>query len=131
VTAAVSLDAVFEDPLVDGVVLAIPTPAHAPLIRKAIEAGKDYLVEKPLCEHHEQAMALDAEIKAGGLIGIVGCIHRYVPPFMEAAKALERCAGNIEVRSSRACGRRATSDRRSRFKATLQAYEGRRRWRHQ
>ena len=101
-TTAVSLDALFEDPMINGVVLAVPTPAHAPLIRKAIAAGKDYLVEKPLCEDYEEARGLDAATKAAGLIGIVGCIYRYVPPFMEAAKALE---GARETSEAAALGR--------------------------
>lgn len=88
VTAAASVDAVFDDASVDGVVLCVPTPAHAPLIRRALAAGKDFLVEKPLCEDFDEAKALDAETKAAGQIGMVGYIYRYAPPFEQAAKAL-------------------------------------------
>ncbi len=102
VTAAPSVDAVFEDPSIDGVVLCVPTPAHAPLIRRAIAAGKDYLVEKPLCEDAGEARALDAETRAAGRIGIVGYIYRYAPVFVDTAKALE---GARETGDAAALGR--------------------------
>lgn len=44
--------AVFDSAAVEAVVIAAPDLAHAPLCRRALEAGKDVLVEKP--------MALDA-----------------------------------------------------------------------
>lgn len=102
VTAAASVDAIFEDPGVDGVVLCVPTPAHAPLIRRAISSGKDFLVEKPLCEDFGEALALDAETQASGCIGMVGYIYRYAPPFEQAAKAL---AGARETGEAAALGR--------------------------
>lgn len=102
VTPAASVDAVLEDPAVDGVVLCVPTPAHAPLIRKAIANGKDFLVEKPLCQDYAEAKALDAETKAAGRIGMVGYIYRYAPPFEQAAKAL---AGARENGDAAALGR--------------------------
>jgi len=88
VTAAASVDAVFDDPEVSGVVLCVPTPAHAPLIRKALASNKDYLVEKPLCESFDEARALEAETAGANQIGMVGYIYRYAPPFEAAARAL-------------------------------------------
>ncbi len=102
VTAAVSVDAVFADAAVDGVVLCVPTPAHAPLIRRAIAAGKDFLVEKPLCQDFAEAQALEAETAASGRVGMVGYIYRYAPPFEQAAKAL---AGARETGEAAALGR--------------------------
>lgn len=102
VVPAASVDAVFDDPDVIGVVLCVPTPAHAPLIRRAIEAGNDFLVEKPLCEDYAEAKALAADVRAAGRIGMVGYIYRYAPPFEAAAKALQ---GARETGEAAALGR--------------------------
>jgi len=102
VAPAASVDAVFDDPDVDGVVLCVPTPAHAPLIRQAIQAGKDFLVEKPLCEDDAEARALAAEVRDAGRIGMVGYIYRYAPPFETASKAL---AGALETGEAAALGK--------------------------
>jgi len=102
VTPYANVEDVFQDDAVDGVVLCVPTPAHAPLIRQAIAAGKDFLVEKPLCESFAEAEKLDAEVKAAKRIGMVGYIYRYAPPFEAAAKAL---AGARETEDSAALGK--------------------------
>lgn len=102
VMPAASVDAVFDDPKVDGIVLCTPTPSHAALIRQAIAAGKDFLVEKPLCEDYTEAKALEAETTATGRIGMVGYIYRYAPPFEQAAAAL---AGARETGEAAALGR--------------------------
>ena len=40
------------------VVVATPIPAHAATVRRALEAGKSVLVEKPLCSRADEANAL-------------------------------------------------------------------------
>ena len=42
------LDDVLADPEVDAVVLATPVPTHHELARRAMEAGKHVMVEKPM-----------------------------------------------------------------------------------
>ncbi len=44
-----SLDQVLEDPAVQGVAIATPAETHGDLVRRALSAGKDVFVEKPLC----------------------------------------------------------------------------------
>lgn len=44
-----SLDTALSDPAVDCVIVSTPTPHHAPIIRRALEAGKHVFAEKPLC----------------------------------------------------------------------------------
>lgn len=122
VTPAASVDAVFDDPKVAGVVLCVPTPVHAPLIRRAIEADKDFLVEKPLCEDFAEAEALDAATKAAGRIGMVGYIYRYAPPFMAAAKAL---AGARETGEAAALGRVVAATLRVGGRGSRQAWKHR------
>lgn len=47
-----------DHPDVDAVALATPVATHHPLARRALEAGKHVLVEKPLCASAEQAQEL-------------------------------------------------------------------------
>jgi myo-inositol 2-dehydrogenase/D-chiro-inositol 1-dehydrogenase len=42
------VDAVFDDPSIDGVVVASPTPFHVDLLTRGVRAGKAVLCEKPI-----------------------------------------------------------------------------------
>src|SRR5678816_539205 len=44
-----SIDQVLKDPDIAAVAIATPAVTHGDLTRRALEAGKDVLVEKPLC----------------------------------------------------------------------------------
>jgi len=58
VQAYTDLDRFLHDPVLDAVVIAAPTPAHARLVQAAAEAGKAILCEKPL-----------AQLVSGGVLG--------------------------------------------------------------
>jgi len=75
---------VFEDPAIDAVDICTPTPSHYELIVQAIEAGKDYFVEKPLCQSSQQARQLKRLTRANGRLGMVGYLYRFVPVFDQA-----------------------------------------------
>jgi predicted dehydrogenase len=49
---------VISDPSIDGVVIATPVSTHYPFARKALEAGKHVLVEKPLATSSAQVAEL-------------------------------------------------------------------------
>jgi predicted dehydrogenase len=49
IAVAADPEAVLADPSLDAVVVATPTQSHYELTRRALLAGKDVLVEKPLC----------------------------------------------------------------------------------
>src|SRR5689334_3775807 len=49
IEVADSIDAALEDARVSGVAIATPAETHDPLVRRALLAGKDVFVEKPLC----------------------------------------------------------------------------------
>jgi predicted dehydrogenase len=51
-------DNIISDSRIDGVVIATPVSSHYPLARKALEAGKHVLVEKPLATSSTQALDL-------------------------------------------------------------------------
>ncbi len=86
------LDALFADPAVAIVDIATPTPSHAPLIGRAIEAGKHFFCEKPLCASLAEAQHIQAAANARGVIGMVGYIYRFAPVF-EAGFKLTPAAG--------------------------------------
>jgi len=68
---------VFRDPEVEAVVIATPTSTHFELAKAALEAGKHVLVEKPLADSVEHAVALDELARDVGRILMVGHIFVY------------------------------------------------------
>jgi predicted dehydrogenase len=71
-------DAVLASP-VSGVVLATPAETHHALARRALLAGKDVFVEKPLALRHEDATELVALAKQHGRMLMVGHVLEYHP----------------------------------------------------
>ncbi|MHB8425164.1 MAG: Gfo/Idh/MocA family protein [Gammaproteobacteria bacterium] len=80
--------ALFADDTVAGVVLCTPTPSHVPLIHAALETGKHFLCEKPLCQSLEEARGIEAALSRRKLTGMVGYIYRAVPVFHAARRIL-------------------------------------------
>jgi len=68
-----------EDPALDAVVIATPVPTHAPLARRALEAGKDAFVEKPLALTGREAAELAAIADAGDRVLMVDHLLVYHP----------------------------------------------------
>ncbi len=85
-TVSDSLDAALADPGVRAVVVASPSPTHAPLGRAALAAGKDLLVEKPLAPSWAEAHDLWRRARRGGRVLLVGHLLLHHP----AVHALER-----------------------------------------
>ena len=61
----------------DAVSVAVPTPAHYAIARDAIEAGLHVLVEKPITDTVETAIALTELAEAKGVVLQVGHIERF------------------------------------------------------
>jgi predicted dehydrogenase len=81
-----SYEAAIEDPAVDAVVVAVPPRYHLELTLKALEAGKNVLVEKPAFLRIDDYLAVrDARDRAGRTV-LVGENDHYKP----AAVALRR-----------------------------------------
>jgi len=70
---------VLDDNAVSAVIIATPTPTHAPLAKAAFHAGKHVFVEKPLTESTAEAVELAELADARGLVLMVGHIFEYVP----------------------------------------------------
>jgi predicted dehydrogenase len=76
-------------PGVDAVLIATPPADHARLIRRALEAGKHVLCEKPLTVEPYDARLLAGLADERGLRLATGFNHRFYPPIAEARKLVE------------------------------------------
>lgn len=78
-TVSESIEPALTDPRVEAVVVASPSPTHAPIGRAAIAAGKDLLVEKPLAPTVAEATDLARRAKRAGRVLVVGHILLHHP----------------------------------------------------
>ena len=85
---ALAPEAVFEDPAVDAVVLALPPHHHAENALKAIAAGKHLLVEKPIALTVEEAARIVEAAEAAQLVAMTGHVLRFHPAFEALEKLL-------------------------------------------
>ena len=72
----------------DAVLIATPTIAHEPMIRKALDRGLHVFAEKPLTLDATASQELADLAAEKGLIAQVGYHNRYVGTFAEAARLL-------------------------------------------
>ena len=70
----------------DALVIASPTPTHASLIRRAVEAGRPAFCEKPLAGDLAETIDLVAQIEASGLPFQLGFQRRFDPAYLEAKR---------------------------------------------
>jgi predicted dehydrogenase len=68
-------------PLVDGVVIAVPTVLHYEVARPFLEAGVAVMIEKPLADGLEAARALQGLATFRGAVLQVGHVERFNPAF--------------------------------------------------
>ena len=72
----------------DAVLIATPTIAHEPMIRKALDRGLHVFAEKPLTLDAAASGELGEIAQQKGLVAQVGYHNRYVGTFAEAARLL-------------------------------------------
>jgi predicted dehydrogenase len=77
-------DAMLADPDLEAVIIATSDAFHVPAARRALEAGKHVLCEKPLATSVEEAESLRAVVAASDKILQVGHMKRF-DPGLEAA----------------------------------------------
>ncbi|QPC85352.1 gfo/Idh/MocA family oxidoreductase [Mesorhizobium sp. NBSH29] len=78
---AVSPDDLFTHSDVDAIVMALPPQFHAALSIKAVENGKDLLVEKPIALTVPDAERAVEAARAAGRVFMVGHVLRFHPAF--------------------------------------------------
>jgi predicted dehydrogenase len=90
--------ALAEQPDVDVVLVANPDPYHADATLAALAAGKDVLVEKPMCLSMRECDAIVAAAEAAGAIVQVGYMRRHAAALDAAKRALDELG---EIRFAR------------------------------
>jgi myo-inositol 2-dehydrogenase/D-chiro-inositol 1-dehydrogenase len=73
----------------DAVVIAASTPAHAPLIRAAVEAGIPAFCEKPIALGYEETAEIAREVEASGATLQIGFQRRFDAGYAEARRLVE------------------------------------------
>jgi predicted dehydrogenase len=84
------LDDLLNDPDLDAIAIATPSPSHAPLARRAMEAGKHCFVEKPLAQDSESALGLVEMAEQRDLVLMVGHLLCYHPGVRQLADLIGR-----------------------------------------
>ncbi len=84
---AIAPDALFARQDVDAIVMALPPQFHAETAIRAVQNGKDVLVEKPIALTVPDAERAVAAARAAGRVFMVGHVLRFHPAF-ERLKAL-------------------------------------------
>jgi predicted dehydrogenase len=82
-------ETVFRNGSVDAVVIATPVPTHYDLARRAIEAGKDVFVEKPMTLALDDAERLVALAKERERVLMVGHLLEYHPCVVRMKELLD------------------------------------------
>lgn len=85
-----TLDQIFSDESIQGVVIAAPAAQHASLTEKALKAGKHVFVEKPLALQVNQAKQLCDIAKKYNRVLMVGHLLQYHPAFVELKQIVHR-----------------------------------------
>lgn len=92
-SAASDAAAVFDDPLVDTVCIASRHDTHSTFAQRALRAGKNVFVEKPLCLTLEELEGIEADLNAAAASGkspllMVGFNRRFAPMVQKAKSVL-------------------------------------------
>lgn len=91
-------EALLSDKSVDAVIIALPTFLHCESIKKAAEAGKDILIEKPLARNVPEAKDIVASAEKGGVKLMVGYPFRFYQDFVDIKRGLANSElGDIQV----------------------------------
>lgn len=86
---AIEPDALYDDPDIDAIVVALPPQFHAGVATRAVEAGKDVLIEKPIALNVPDAQAAVAAAHAAGRIYMVGHVLRFHPAFEKLKQLID------------------------------------------
>ncbi len=88
-----NVDQIFQDPEIDGVVIATPVATHFDLAMRALETGMHVLVEKPLARTVEEVEQIGELASKKSLIAMVG--HTFL--FNEAVRYVKKLIDSGEL----------------------------------
>ena len=80
---------VIDDPSIDAIVVATPPASHFELASRAVKAGKDVFVEKPLSLDLESGLKLVSMAAKAGRILMVGHIMEYHPATLKLKEYID------------------------------------------
>jgi len=93
---AESIEALLDDPGVEGVLVATPNHAHRDIALAAAERGKHVFVEKPMADSIEAAEAMrDACTRAGVVLFVGHCFRRLGAARASAALVCDNALGKV------------------------------------
>ena len=75
---------------VDAVIISTADFQHAPMLKMAVEAGKDVYVEKPMANDLEEAKAARDAVRSRNLVVQIGTQHRSEPYQIAAKESIAR-----------------------------------------
>jgi UDP-2-acetamido-3-amino-2,3-dideoxy-glucuronate N-acetyltransferase len=84
------MEQILTDPEVTGVAIATPAETHSALVQQALLAGKDVLVEKPLCLSVEEGRRLVALASEKQRVLMVGHLLWYHPAVLRLKELIEQ-----------------------------------------
>ena len=82
--------AVLDDPAVEAVAVATPVSTHFELADRALDAGKNVFVEKPLAHGVAEVEELIAKAERNGLLLMPGHTFLYSPPVVRFKELIDR-----------------------------------------
>ena len=85
-----SAEALFADPEVDAVYVAVPNKFHAPLAKQALEAGKHVILDKPFALSLAEAKTVVAAAEASGRTFALGMNQRFGRPQQQLKTLVEQ-----------------------------------------
>lgn len=91
---------------VDAVSICVPNAFHCEYALGAIEAGRHFLVEKPMAVHIEECRALAAAAKGYGKCNMVGFVYRFSNAVQQARRILREQIGPVYTYSAWFGGKR-------------------------
>ena len=89
VASTTNFDSLLQDPAIHGIVIAAPAARHVELAQRALNAGKDVFVEKPLALRVEEGQALVRLALERKRILMVGHLLEYHPAILEMRQFIQ------------------------------------------
>ena len=90
-----NFDDMLADAAVEAIIIGVADQFHVPLVKKALEAGKHVLVEKPLGVNVEECEQLRDTVAASKLVVQVGNNRRFDPGIAFAADFIKKEIGQM------------------------------------